>query len=755
LTTLNDRETPASVWPTGQSGALGFSSPLSSEMGMRYSTVTTLLTSSSILVMSAAAFAQTAPAPIALNSTVDGTLSASDSVHPERSTYYQEFTFQGTQGMVVEIIVGSEAIDTYAFLVGPSGEEIAYNDDGAGNLDSRIQMTLPTTGQYRIQATTFSQSTTGPFTVSLAEYIQLPVQTRTLALGSEVSVQLTAQDGQCGDYGRRCQVLEFDLDAGQFVSVSQSDSGGGVTLRALDPYLGTIWEAAGYSGEIGNQTILASTPGTYTLVAMGSPGSRSTVSVQGAEAAASVSVAAQSITEGTINGALAQGDAPAAYNSGVMDLYTVEVDAGQRVQVSLNSNDFDAYLRVLDGTTVVAQNDDTEGLNSRVRYRDSGSGEVVVEVSSLGGSFGSYELIVEAVDSAPSAPASISSGEVVQGELLASDSTQVSGAVQDAYVFEGTEGERVSIVVQSGYGVSMRVVSPMGEILSDGGDYGVYAQPMYYDDGDHGLYGGEMSNGSAGYNGILPATGTYIINLSSFDAGSALSYRLSLRDGLAEVTPLTIGSSTTDSLDQTDSWVQSVGRVGDVYSFSVDTPMALELGLSCNQSAYATLVNSTDMQVLEVSSDEGANARQSIFLAPGDYTAVVSSHDPAGTAYTISVQETTITPPQIESLAPGQTITGSLSASSPRNPDGAAVNYFDIPDASGQVAIGLVASSYNVGFVVLNQIGETVGYGSPTISENLDDRSAPVTFDAVEGQRYMLVVSAYLAGGAQYRAYRY
>ncbi len=717
---------------------------------MRNRTLSALLASSSIVLIAAAASAQTARTPIAPGSTVSGTLTSLDAVHPERSTHYQEFTFEGRAGMVVEIIVASDELDTYAFLVGPDGMQLAYNDDGAGNLDSRIQMTLPSTGTYIIQATTFSQSSTGPFTVSLAEYVQLPIRTSSMAVGAQQGVQVTAQDGQCGEYGRRCQVLELQLDAAQHVSVEVTDMTNGLTVRALDPFHSTLWEAGNYYGEDNEQFILARVPGTYSLVLMGPPGATGTLSVQGAEAGSSASPAPITIGPGIINGELAVGDANSAYNSGVMDLYRVEADAGQSVQVNLNSNDFDAYLRVLDGANIIAYNDDTNGLNSQVRFRPNGN--TVVEVSALGGSFGSYELVVELVTAAAGSPVPISVGETVQGSLGMNDNPQVGGAVQDAWVFEGVEGQEVSIVIQSDPGVAMKLISPMGEVLSETGDYGVYGDPMYHDEYDY--YGGAGGGGSNGYSGVLPATGSYIINLSTWDISSSLSYTLSVRDGAPESSPIAIGSSVTDSLDQTDGWVQSVQRVGDIYTFSVQTPTALELGLSCNDSASVSLLDAAGVSVADISSSNQANARRSALLAPGNYSVVVSSGNPVGTPYTLSLRETTITPPTVQSLASGDVISGTLNGATFRAADGSAADYVEIADASGQVSIGLITSDYSVSFSVLDQTGEVVAYGSPTVSTTMDSRATPMTFDAVDGNRYIVVISSYDANGAQYRLER-
>jgi len=72
--------------------------------------------------------------------------------------------------------MNSTSFDTYLFLDGPNGQTIAQDDDGGGELNSRIpanvgSFTLPTTGTYRIFATSFSidgtTGGTGPYSLSL------------------------------------------------------------------------------------------------------------------------------------------------------------------------------------------------------------------------------------------------------------------------------------------------------------------------------------------------------------------------------------------------------------------------------------------------------------------------------------------------------------------------------------------------------------------------------------------------------------
>jgi len=62
----------------------------------------------------------------------------------------REYPLTMEAGDVVAIIMTSEEFDTVLTLVGPDGEEVAFNDDFGGTLNSRIVYTADTSGEYTI-----------------------------------------------------------------------------------------------------------------------------------------------------------------------------------------------------------------------------------------------------------------------------------------------------------------------------------------------------------------------------------------------------------------------------------------------------------------------------------------------------------------------------------------------------------------------------------------------------------------------------
>ena len=64
----------------------------------------------------------------------------------------QAWAFRGEAGQRVTFELISEDFDSYLHLVGPGIASPMTNDDGAGDLDSRIEVTLPESGLYRVVA---------------------------------------------------------------------------------------------------------------------------------------------------------------------------------------------------------------------------------------------------------------------------------------------------------------------------------------------------------------------------------------------------------------------------------------------------------------------------------------------------------------------------------------------------------------------------------------------------------------------------
>jgi len=115
---------------------------------------------------------------LAVGAPVRGELDGDDSTF-EAGEYHDAYVFDGAEGDTVRVELSSTDFDTYLGLVTPSGEEIA-NDDYEGATDrSVIELTLPETGRYRVQATSYAAAETGNYRLALTtSTVAVPVERR-------------------------------------------------------------------------------------------------------------------------------------------------------------------------------------------------------------------------------------------------------------------------------------------------------------------------------------------------------------------------------------------------------------------------------------------------------------------------------------------------------------------------------------------------------------------------------------------------
>lgn len=82
--------------------------------------------------------------------------------------YVDLYRFHGRAGETVTLTLRSDDFDAYLFLAPAStGEKLASDDDGGGDRDSRITVTLPEAGEYLLRATSFVAGQRGSYTLLL------------------------------------------------------------------------------------------------------------------------------------------------------------------------------------------------------------------------------------------------------------------------------------------------------------------------------------------------------------------------------------------------------------------------------------------------------------------------------------------------------------------------------------------------------------------------------------------------------------
>lgn len=153
-------------------GSISYSA--SANTGAARSATTTLSGSGPSLSVSlnqASGQATACSTPITSGTPVSGSLKSNGCPAGARggSYYTDRYTFSGTGGKVATIVMSSSSFDTYLYLRDPAGNVVRSDDDGGGGTNSRISFTLPSSGTYTIEATSYGSYSTGAYSLSFAQ----------------------------------------------------------------------------------------------------------------------------------------------------------------------------------------------------------------------------------------------------------------------------------------------------------------------------------------------------------------------------------------------------------------------------------------------------------------------------------------------------------------------------------------------------------------------------------------------------------
>jgi hypothetical protein len=102
--------------------------------------------------------------------TIKGKLANNDPEYAGRKgSFHKAYTHKLVQGHTYTIDLTSTDIDSYLYLENPEGKVVAEDDDGGGFPNARITYKAPTTGNYKLIATSFKAGETGDFTLSIKD----------------------------------------------------------------------------------------------------------------------------------------------------------------------------------------------------------------------------------------------------------------------------------------------------------------------------------------------------------------------------------------------------------------------------------------------------------------------------------------------------------------------------------------------------------------------------------------------------------
>jgi len=341
-----------------------------------------------------------AATPVRLGETVEGELTASDGVS-DGGARADAYSFTATAGQRIDVTLKSEAFDTYLELYDPSGESIDQDDDGADGTNSRMVATLAEAGTYRIEVRAVSGDATGAYTLAVAEAEPEP-EPVALPFATLTQGEIKA-DGPRDDEGRVYDAYSFSGQAGARVQVvlRSGDFDAYLQISKAGEFeaLGTDDDGLGEGTDSRLNFVLPET-GEYVIRAspLGSD-EKGLYSIELTDKGPQPEPGSILIGS-TARGTLGDNDG-LAEDGAYFDAYRITVAEGDKLNVTLVSNDFDAYLdigRDKDGAweSVASDDDGLSDTHAKVEWTVETPGTYVIRARSFAqGSTGAYALTVE------------------------------------------------------------------------------------------------------------------------------------------------------------------------------------------------------------------------------------------------------------------------------------------------------------------------------------------------------------------------
>jgi hypothetical protein len=179
----------------------------------------------------------------------------------------QAWQLVGNAGDRVAVVLESDDFDAYLYMTGPGLGEVLEDDDGAGDLNSRIEVTLPRDGAYTVVASALGAGSFGAYLLRVEEPMDpnaLPIA-RLIGTGETATGDLLYADPPLVE-GRRGQVWGFEAARGQRVLIDLESDDFDTYLYVVGPGIeGPLSDDDGGDGTDSQLSVTFPESGTYRI----------------------------------------------------------------------------------------------------------------------------------------------------------------------------------------------------------------------------------------------------------------------------------------------------------------------------------------------------------------------------------------------------------------------------------------------------------------------------------------------------------
>lgn len=328
--------------------------------------------------------------------TLSASFAASDRPSRNRSGVLADcYTFSGNLGDRVAIEMTSTEVDPYLFLMNNVGRIIEYDDDGGEGLNAAIPssgtLILPASGTYVVEATSYSDSVEGGYSLTLTVATETPQECSPIAFDQTIDSELTRSDARSVHRQSYGDCYTFSAAAGDQIAATLTSADFDTYLYLVNP-AGRLLASNDDRSEDTNSripdsgSISLSESGVHTIevASYDSDGSGS-YALSLVRESDSTALTCSAIDLGqVVTASLDLGDGGSRNRSGVRaDCYTFSGEAGARLTFALDSLDFDAYLYLMDEESEIIESDDDggSGTDSRATVTLPFTGGYIIEAT--------------------------------------------------------------------------------------------------------------------------------------------------------------------------------------------------------------------------------------------------------------------------------------------------------------------------------------------------------------------------------------
>lgn len=428
------------------------------------------------------------------------------------------------------------------------------------------------------------------------------------------------------------------------------------------------------------------------------------------------------------------------------DTYTFQARAGDLLEATATSTEFDSYLIVRGPGDMRFENDDASASdrNARVTQRLPQDGEYSVAVTSYqSGETGRYRLMAQT----STGPIGSGTPSQLSGELASGDEQLSSGEFFDTFTFLGEQGDLVELRLSSSQFDPYLLLRGPDDASFENDD----AMP------------GETT---AAITVRLPASGEYRALATSYAPGERGDYDLAVAG--AEVTALarrsmrtdfgavdsgaqmTVGEPLTGALANRDQQLGS-GEYFDTYTLSA--PPGTALSVRMQSDSFDTFLGAFDAGSFEASNDDDAagdttDSRIELLMpASGTVTLAASSYSAGATGHYTLVAEPSsaeriglIDPAGSAPITVGEAVSGTLERSDAVGQRGIQDSFVFQASAQQEIDFSLTSSDFDAFLMVEGPGGFRAENDDDPQARSLNSRLATVLPDA---GTYRLVVTSY------------